>query len=337
MIQAVFSFKEFNKPLIKKLTKLITEKTKAIEFHSFSLGISFQKGLTEKGKEELRNSFRFPLIDSLKKELKKKFELNEPELELLIDFNAGKIFFKSKPIYLHGYYNKYSRKLPQTIHYCYECRGIGCKKCKNTGKISKESIQELVAEKCVKAFKAEDNKFHGAGREDVDVRMLGKGRQFVIELIQPKKRVFNLKKLEETINKKNNKKLKIKKLSFTGKEKIKEIKSLKTEKIYSATVKTNKKINKKSLLKLKSKILAIKQLTPLRILERKKEKERKKKIEILEISSIKEKSFKIELKAESGTYVKEFLSGDENRTKPNLPSLLKNPCNCISLDVKKIM
>lgn len=337
MIQAAFSFNEFNKPLIKELTQLIKEKTKGTEFSSFSLGISLPKELTEEKKEGLRHSFRFPLIDSLKKELKKKFESDAPELELLIDLNKKIIFFKFKPVYLHGYYNKYSRTLPQTIHYCPECMGRGCRKCSHSGRLSKESIQQLAGEKCIKAFKAEENKFHGAGREDIDVRMLGGGRQFVIELINPKKRKSNLKKLEEAINKKNSKKLKIKNLSFTVKEKIIEIKSLKTEKIYSASIKTKKKLNKKSLLKLKGKLLSINQLTPLRILERKKEKKRKKKIEILEISSVKEKSFKLELKAESGTYVKEFISGNEGRTSPNLSSLLKTPCNCISLDVKKIM
>ena len=34
---------------------------------------------------------------------------------------------------------------------------------------------------------ASDYKFSSGGREDIDVRMLGKGRPFVLKLINPKK------------------------------------------------------------------------------------------------------------------------------------------------------
>jgi tRNA pseudouridine synthase 10 len=47
-------------------------------------------------------------------------------------------------------------------------------------------VQELVGWVAGAAFKTRKNKFHGAGREDIDVRMLGDGRPFVLEMVNPK-------------------------------------------------------------------------------------------------------------------------------------------------------
>ena len=46
--------------------------------------------------------------------------------------------------------------------------------------------QECITEHVVPLYGASDARFHSAGREDVDVRMLGEGRPFVLELLQPK-------------------------------------------------------------------------------------------------------------------------------------------------------
>ena len=43
-------------------------------------------------------------------------------------------------------------------------------------------------------------KFHGAGREDIDVRMLGSGRTFVLEILEPKIRDLDLETLQEEVN-----------------------------------------------------------------------------------------------------------------------------------------
>ena len=55
-------------------------------------------------------------------------------------------------------------------------------------------------EKYLKTTKGKRNAFHGMGREDIDARCLD-WRPFVIEIIEPKKRDFGLKKLEKRINK----------------------------------------------------------------------------------------------------------------------------------------
>ena len=47
--------------------------------------------------------------------------------------------------------------------------------------------QECIEAAALRLFEADEAKFHAAGREDVDVRMLGEGRPFVLELLRPKR------------------------------------------------------------------------------------------------------------------------------------------------------
>ena len=44
----------------------------------------------------------------------------------------------------------------------------------------------------------------------------------------------------------------------------------------------------------------------------------------------------LNVEAESGTYIKELISGDEGRTKPSISEMINNPCKVIELDVLEI-
>ena len=65
--------------------------------------------------------------------------------------------------------------------------------------MTKDSVQELIERIALPRFKCWKSKFHGAGREDIDVRMLGEGRPFILELINPKAPLADLAEIEETI------------------------------------------------------------------------------------------------------------------------------------------
>ena len=83
-----------------------------------------------------------------------------------------------KSIFIYGRYNKFIKGIPQTHWFCNKCRGEGCSECDYTGKQYKTSIEELISSEFINQAKASGSKFHGAGREDMDVRMLGNGRPF---------------------------------------------------------------------------------------------------------------------------------------------------------------
>lgn len=53
-------------------------------------------------------------------------------------------------------------------------------------RIGDKSVEELICIPAKEMFKADQYRFSSAGREDIDVRMLGNGRPFSIELLNPK-------------------------------------------------------------------------------------------------------------------------------------------------------
>ena len=113
--------------------------------------------------------------------------------------NPIKVRLQINPIFIEGRYRKLIRGIPQTKWPCTKCKGKGCEECNFTGKQYPESVEELLSETVLKHTNGYEAKFHGAGREDIDVRMLGTGRPFVLEIKEPKIRKIDLKKIEEEV------------------------------------------------------------------------------------------------------------------------------------------
>jgi tRNA pseudouridine synthase 10 len=63
---------------------------------------------------------------------------------------------------------------------------------------------------------------------------------------------------------------------------------------------------------------------------------REKHIYKCEIEHVDGKRAILKVEAESGTYIKELISGDEGRTKPSLSEIIGYPCKVIELDVIEI-
>ncbi|MGI0130644.1 MAG: tRNA pseudouridine(54/55) synthase Pus10, partial [Thermoplasmata archaeon] len=116
----------------------------------------------------------------------------EADLLFIADLPVGRVEVTVSPIYLEGRYRKLDRTLPQTRWPCRRCRGRGCDHCSGSGKTYPTSVEELVAAPFLAATGAEGTRFHGMGREDIDARMLGHGRPFVLELRAPKRRTLDL-------------------------------------------------------------------------------------------------------------------------------------------------
>ena len=142
-------------------------------------------------------------------------------------------------IFVEGRYRKLTRDLPQTIFWCPKCKGHprrrrGCAQCEGYGKLTRDSVQELVGWVVGKAFGTRKHKFHGAGREDLDVRMLGRGRPFVLELIDPKVTDVDLAQCEALINDRNEGRLEVEGLHWTEKERVRVLKETRHAKEYAA-------------------------------------------------------------------------------------------------------
>lgn len=251
-------------------------------------------------------------------------------------------------VFLEGRYRKLARDLPQTIFWCPDCKGHPrrrkkCERCEGFGKLTRDSVQELVAWVAGKAFGTRKNKFHGAGREDVDVRMLGSGRPFVLELTGPKHLDVDLAEVEAEINRRNEGRLEILGLHWSEKTRVAALKETPHAKEYEALVDAEGPI---ALERVPSERIQVVQETPDRVAHRRAVKTRERWVELRSLEPLAAEEaggspsggrLRVRLITQHGTYVKEVLSGEGGKTQPSLASLLGVPCRCLELDVVAIL
>jgi len=324
----------FENDLVAILFQKVKDILGEIEFSSFKLGVSWPKLMDDAQKSHLKFSVQTELIKKIEVDLNKKVDFSSPDVEFLVDFPNKLVLVRIRPIYVAGNYCKHSREIAQTEYFCNKCRGSGCWYCNNTGHFSSESVEQLIADSFVKKFEAKLLIMHGAGREDLDVLMLGKGRPFVAELVMPKKRFANLKEVENEINLKNKNVLAVNSLTFCELSNVSVVKDSVHNKVYSAFVVCSNKFDLKDLILNEE--ISVAQYTPSRVEKRRAKLERQKKVTILNAVKISDKEFVLTLRTSHGTYVKEFISSDHGKTAPSISSMLKTNCTCALLDVMEI-
>lgn len=267
-------------------------------------------------------------------------DYNLPDITVIIDLKRKARFkLQIKSIYILGRYCKLVRGIPQTKWPCSKCKGKGCETCSLSGQQYPYTVEGIVAEPFFVQAKTNKSSFHGAGREDIDALMLGKGRPFVLELKNPKQRFFDLNLPKSIIN--QSKMVNVNDLQFCQKEVIKLLKeqSSDSRKIYRAIISisqlpSDEKITK--LIEYGDGERIIKQRTPKRVSHRRSDLIREKKIYWIKITSHQEDYIIIEIAAQGGTYIKEFISGDDGRSIPSISSILCIDAICKELDVLEV-
>jgi len=246
-------------------------------------------------------------------------------------------------ILLEGRYRKFARDLPQTIFYCPSCKGRrgGCKHCDGFGKLTKDSVQEILSRQILPMYKARKGKFHGAGREDVDVRMLGGGRPFVYEALSPKNLDVDEDQLLRAIHEYGAGRIQVTRLVVVPRRRVAEIKETHSDKVYRVLVGLDETQASEPSVWAKAETLVgqhwdVVQRTPHRVAHRRADKERQRKVEVLGVGRDEDR-LEIEIRCQHGTYVKEWISGDGERSRPSLSELLGCSASCIALDVLDIL
>lgn len=289
--------------------------------------------------ESIKREINRELGKLLEEHLDAEVDFDSPQLVINADFTLKepKIHIQINPLFLEGRYRKLIRGIPQTKWPCRKCRGKGCKSCNFTGKQYEETVEELISESVLKETQGKDSKFHGAGREDIDVKMLGSGRPFVLEIKEPKKRFLDLEKLEKEINISTKGKVEVLDLKYSIRSRKAEIKtsSPDTYKIYQALVELEGELDEEDLKKIKH-IKQIKQRTPLRVSHRRADLIREREVMDIQYEIIDSKTIKLIIKGQGGLYIKELISGDEERTQPNISQVLGVPARCTKLDVLEV-
>ena len=347
-------FKEIDSSLLD----LVYEKIDflEIEFDTFVVGCKLPKEIVEKDAliseklgldvEILKREVNREMGKILEKNLPQEVDFDKEDVIIMADFrrmlkedveNPVQVRIQINPIFIEGRYNKLVRNIPQTKWPCRKCKGRGCEACNFTGKQYPESVEELLSETALKYSKGYEAKFHGAGREDIDVRMLGDGRPFVLEIKEPRIRKLDLEKIEREANEAALGKTAYHNLKYTVRKRKAEIKtsSPDTYKVYRALVECEDEIREEDLDKLQS-LHTIQQRTPIRVSHRRADKIREKEVKELSCKYINPHSFEMIIKTEGGLYIKELISSDEGRSKPSVSEVLGTQAICAELDVIEV-
>lgn len=324
-----------------------SEKLRDYEYETFLVGAKVPPEVEEK-EDEFKAQFEVQHGENFRNELSRVFgkmfqektgktvDYLNPHVVVLINPFAGDVRLQVNPLFIMGRYVKLVRGIPQSKWFCPKCRGKGCGECNHTGRLHPESVEELIAGPTIELTLGETASFHGAGREDADARMLGKGRPFIIQVKRPRKRWINLNELRREINRRAEGKIKVSSLKIVGKEMIRTLKRMEaSQKTYRVTVRFDREISDDEIANLQRSLTDVKvlQQTPLRVLRRRADKTREKHIYETVVKRISPNSVEMKIRCQGGLYVKELVTGDGGRTKPNVSKIVDAKAEPVELDV----
>ncbi|MEM2542208.1 MAG: tRNA pseudouridine(54/55) synthase Pus10 [Candidatus Korarchaeum sp.] len=340
--------------IMKKLGGMLREalrKLNEIEVESLKTSVILPVDVMEK-EDRIRAKYNPPRMRSIKltlvKSLDRVMEMlsgkptsEEASASLLFDFRRGVVQVRSAPIFIFGRYRKLERGISQSRRRCAECGGRGCERCGWRGKVAQGSVEGIVGEVMREFFLADDYVLHGAGREDVDARMLGSGRPFVMEIINPKRRLVDLSELEREINGRARGMIEVSGLRFSSRDEVRALKesSPRVRKLYRALVEVEGEVSEEDLRRIKEGLegTTVRQRTPTRVLWRRSDTIRLKKVYEINFNRINDKKFELYILCDGGLYIKELISGDLGRTSPSVTELLGKKSFCSELDVLEVM
>ncbi|KAJ3353814.1 putative tRNA pseudouridine synthase Pus10 [Entophlyctis luteolus] len=257
--------------------------------------------------------------------------------------------FMHSSLWIAGRYNKYQRGISNSRM---EVKGQ---------RLAQESMEELIAAHVDTFFKSASHKFSSAGREDVDVLMLGTGRPFYMEIVNPRILDASAKEiddLQKAINEEYQGKIRVTDLQLVDKHDTSVLKesAATKKKSYATVVRLSQKVPLSALRRISAmRDIELKQQTPTRVTQSRSDLVRDKIIHEISIKPVGASDVSGEgeqeevgddpghdhilvlLTTSAGTYVKEFVHSDLGRTTPSLKSLLGVESAVVeSLDVQHV-
>lgn len=265
----------------------------------------------------------------------KTVDFRAPDVIVLIDLSKEAVEIQVNPVFVYGRYRKLERGIPQTHWDCRACRGAGCEKCNYTGKQYLDSVEELIGRPSIALFHATNAVLHGAGREDIDARMVGTGRPFILEIVAPQRRSISIGELESAINASAPGRVEVELDRFSERSEVETLKSNKAHKKYRIIVEADGEPSADVFVKAVNSLSGAKicQRTPERVAHRRADKIRERRVLDIVCTGEEAGKFIVEVTGEAGLYIKELVSGDNGRTRPSLSEVLGTPARVVSLDV----
>jgi tRNA pseudouridine synthase 10 len=337
---------------VGNVSKIISSACDGIQFSTMQVGVHIPKDLIEE-EDRIRSRYGAPgskplkaaFVEEVQTSTSEKVEGIEfvrerPDLMVLIDTLTLRVDVDVRPVFLYGRYRKLSREIPQTRWPCRACRGRdgGCESCESTGLQYPDSVQDLIGKPIAEQMDALDTAFHGMGREDIDVRCLGQGRPFVLEVKSPKKRTPQFDSLLKLVESNAKGRVEIDSLRLSDRKEVARIKQTRSEKSYTIRFKPESIEDPE---KISEDIFAlagtmIEQQTPKRVSHRRADRNRVRQVVSVDRVDIVGDEIEMTLRCEAGTYIKELVHSDEGRTIPSVTSIIGAPCEVIWLDVEDV-
>lgn len=296
-----------------------------IEYSTFSTSVAMDEKTVREFEESLRrdgfNGKLHPktllnraLRDAIERETGR-VQDKDGDVQFKVDAATGDVSVSVNPLFLLCKYKKLDRSISQTRWEKYES--------------SVEGYVVRAAEgicRCKNAF------LHGAGREDVDVRMLGEGRLCVVEIESPRTRKINLQEFAKRVHEISGGKVELEVLREVPREYVWIVKEGGFDKVYAAEVEFSEIVNANAIRKI-SEISRVVQGTPKRVMHRRADKVRERQIRSIVCTWHEGKLANFIIHTEAGTYIKELISGDGGRTVPSFASVAGCTAKCTALDV----
>ena len=260
-----------------------------------------------------------------------------------------------RPAYVGGRYLKYARGTPQSPWFA------------DGGEVGRGSVQtSLDAVLLSPAFlHADGSKLNSAGREDMDVRMLGNGRPFILEAHNPRRpRCFDeghdegfdegfdggasgssaaARAAALSLSRLGDGGVGVVGVHRSSREAYGKMHegSAEKEKTYAAVMWASRRLGAEDFAHLNAtKGLRVAQATPTRVLHRRAPATRMRVVHEMRAAPIEGdpsgRFFTLEMRTQAGTYVKEFAHGDFGRTRPSVGELLGCEADILQLDVTDV-
>jgi tRNA pseudouridine synthase 10 len=338
-------------------------------------------GLEEDAGELFKSAFNREVGKRVGERTGTDVDFERPDVVALLHLEREAVEVQVNPAFVYGRYRKLKRDVPQTEWPCRECGGSGkqlgsggvseggseareaslrggeepCDHCDGAGYMYPTSVEQEVAPAVRAAMAGDEAVFHGAGREDVDARMLGTGRPFVVEVKEPGERTPDLDAVADRVAESDL--VGVDALALATHDMVERVKELDGAKTYRADVALDGTVDGDALDDALAELegATIVQHTPDRVDHRRASLDRTREVydadgclvaadapELpaddgwdLPHGDAPEESDRavLEFHTEGGLYVKELVSSDEGRTEPSLAGLLGVDAEVTALDV----
>jgi tRNA pseudouridine synthase 10 len=320
------------------------------QFDTFLIGVTLPPNLFEK-EDQIRARFKIRGRENIKSQLirdlrkkfsevtKKRIDILHPDLTINLQFQKNtslEINTKMRPLIMLGRYIKKNRGIPQRSGGEHNSGNEVCIQSKPYHIVSQTprqasvirtledaSIQSIISKEILRITKGEALKFSWIGSEDENSLVLGSGRPFFVQIRNPKTIHLNQKTLrfqeyglfvniEEFFER-----LPEQPVQFIAKTRI--------------VIQASRQIGKEGGLKIKS--LA----NSIVVFQNQKNKSRSsaKRIYSIDIVKINNKIFELDVIADGGLAIKQFVEGREYIS-PNISAVANLQCKCLLFDILDI-